>query len=152
MTRAEVEIWGVDETLLKILGIAALKGLLTPHLAESVNFVNAQAVAQTRGIQFSATVHPMPIDYTNLITFRIGSGSQEASVSGTLFSEKNQRWCHGHGFRVEFSSAIPHLHHQPRRSGRCWEGWDHPGGREINIAEYNLARERRRRRHGHHHD
>lgn len=142
VTRAEVEIWGVDENLLKILGIAALKGLLTPHLAESVNFVNAQAVAQTRGIQFSATVHPMPIDYTNLITFRIGSGAQEASVSGTLFSEKNQRVVTVNGFRVEFKLS-KYLIYIINRDvpGVVGKVGTILGDREINIAEYNLARE-----------
>jgi D-3-phosphoglycerate dehydrogenase len=137
VTRAEIELWGVDERLTKILSVAAIKGMLTPHLAESVNYVNAEQIAQQRGIIVDATAHPMPHDYTNLITFR----ADNICVSGTLFSEKNARIVAVNNFRVEFKP----------------EGWvlyivnkDVPGvvGRvgttlgdfNINIAEYNLAR------------
>jgi D-3-phosphoglycerate dehydrogenase len=130
-------VWGIDERLTKILSVAALKGMLTPHLAESVNYVNAEQIAQQRGIVIGATAHPMPHDYTNLITFR----ADDICVSGTLFSEKNARIVAVNNFRVEFKP----------------EGWvlyivnkDVPGvvGRvgtiladfNINIAEYNLAR------------
>lgn len=142
VTHARIEIWGIDEALLRILGVAALKGLLTPHLAESVNFVNAQAVAQARGIEFSATVHPTPLDYTNLITFRAGSGRDEVSASGTLFSEKNQRVVAVNGFRVEFrlSSYLMYMINRdvPGVVGKVGTIL---GDREVNIAEYNLARE-----------
>jgi D-3-phosphoglycerate dehydrogenase len=137
VTRAEIEVWGIDERLTKILSVAALKGMLTPHLSESVNYVNAEQIAQQRGIVIGATAHPMPHDYTNLITFR----ADDICVSGTLFSEKNARIVAVNNFRVEFKP----------------EGWvlyilnkDVPGvvGRvgttlgdfNINIAEYNLAR------------
>ncbi|MGZ7030425.1 MAG: phosphoglycerate dehydrogenase, partial [Thermoanaerobaculia bacterium] len=70
LTRAAVELWGIDERLMKILSVAALKGVLTPYLAESVNFVNAEQLAQQRGVEISSTTHPIPHDYTNLITFR----------------------------------------------------------------------------------
>src|SRR6185436_2795179 len=43
---AEVELWGIKEGLTKIISVASLKGLLAPHLAESVNFVNAQQIAE----------------------------------------------------------------------------------------------------------
>src|SRR5881394_371124 len=137
VTRAEIEVWGIDERLTKILSVAAIKGMLTPHLAESVNYVNAEQIAQQRGIVIGATAHPMPHDYTNLLTFR----ADNICVSGTLFSEKNARIVAVNNFRVEFKP----------------EGWvlyivnkDVPGvvGRvgttlgdfNINIAEYNLAR------------
>src|SRR5437763_4919467 len=85
VTRAAVELWGIDERLLKILSVASLKGLLTPRLAESVNFVNAEQIAQNRGIAISATTHPSPLDYNNLITFRAASEREEMCVSATLF-------------------------------------------------------------------
>lgn len=142
VTRAGIEIWGIDEPLLKILGVAALKGLLIPHLAETVNFVNAQALAQARGIEFSATVHPTPLDYTNLITFRAGSGADEVSISGTLFSEKNQRVVAVNGFRVEFKLSRYFIYMVNRDvPGVVGKVGTILGDREINIAEYNLARE-----------
>ncbi|HEY3055548.1 MAG TPA: phosphoglycerate dehydrogenase [Thermoanaerobaculia bacterium] len=141
INRAAIELWGIEERLTKILSVAALKGLLTPHLAESVNFVNAESVAQNRGIAISSTTHPVPHDYTNLITFRAGSGAEEMCVSGTLFSEKNQRIVSVNNFRVEFKPE-GHLIYIINKDvpGVVGKVGTLLGDREINIAEYNLAR------------
>jgi len=141
VNRAAIELWGVDERLLKILSVASLKGLLTPHLAESVNFVNAEQTAQTRGIAISATTHPTPRDYANLITFRASSASEETCVSGTVFHERNQRIVSVNNFRVEFKpdGHLLYIINQdvPGVVGRVGTTL---GEHEINIAEYNLAR------------
>ena len=141
ITRAAVELWGIDERLLKILSVASLKGVLTPHLAESVNFVNAEQVAQNRGIAISATTHPTPLDYNNLVTFRAASAREEICVSGTLFSEKNQRIVGVNAFRVEFKPE-GHLIYIINKDvpGVVGKVGTILGDREINIAEYNLAR------------
>jgi D-3-phosphoglycerate dehydrogenase len=139
--RAAVELWGIDERMTKIVSVAALKGLLTPHLSQSVNFVNAEQVAQNRGIAISSTTHPTPHDYTNLITFRASSGREEICVSGTVFSEKNQRIVSVNNFRVEFKPEgyLIYLINKdvPGVVGKVGTIL---GEREINIAEYNLAR------------
>ncbi len=145
ITRAAVELWGIEERLTKILSVAALKGMLTPRLSESVNFVNAEQIAQNRGIAISSTTHPTPHDYTNLITFRAVSeapvGREELSVSGTLFSEKNQRIVSVNNFRVEFKPE-GHLIYVINKDvpGVVGKVGTILGDREINIAEYNLAR------------
>jgi D-3-phosphoglycerate dehydrogenase len=141
ITRAAVELWGIDERLTKIISVAALKGMLTPHL-ESVNFVNAEQVAQQRGIAIAATTHPMPVDYTNLVTFRASSATDETSVSATLFSEKNQRIVSVNNFRVEFRPEGTLLYIINKDvPGVVGKVGTILGDREINIAEYNLARE-----------
>ena len=141
VTRAAVELWGIDERLTKILSVASMKGLLTPHLAESVNYVNAEQIAQQRGIAIGATTHPMPLDYTNLITFRASSGKEEVCVSGTLFSEKNQRIVAVNSFRVEFKPE-GHLLYIINKDvpGVVGKVGTILGDAEVNIAEYNLAR------------
>ena len=141
LNRAAIELWGIEERLTKILSVAALKGMLTPHMAESVNFVNAEAIAQNRGISTSSTTHPVPHDYTNLITFRAGADREEICVSGTLFSEKNQRVVQVNSFRVEFKPE-GHLIYIINRDvpGVVGKVGTLLGDREINIAEYNLAR------------
>ena len=141
ITRAEVELWGIDERFLKILSVASLKGLLTPRLAESVNFVNAEQVAQNRGIAISATTHPTPRDYNNLITVRASSDREEMCVSATLFSEKNQRIVSVNHFRVEFKPEGNLLYVINKDvPGVVGKVGTLLGDREINIAEYNLAR------------
>jgi D-3-phosphoglycerate dehydrogenase len=141
INRASIELFGVDERLLKILSVASLKGLMTPHLSESVNFVNAEQTAQARGIAISATTHPTPRDYANLLTFRASSPTEETCVSGTVFHEKNQRIVSVNNFRVEFRPEGYLLyilnHDVPGVVGRVGTTL---GEHEINIAEYNLAR------------
>ena len=141
VNRAEIELWGVEERLTKILSVASLKGLLAPYLAESVNFVNAEQIAQTRGIAISSTQHPTPRDYANLITFRASSPTEEMCVSGTVFHEKNQRIVSVNNFRVEFKPEghILYIINKdiPGVVGRVGTTL---GDHEINIAEYNLAR------------
>jgi D-3-phosphoglycerate dehydrogenase len=141
VNRAAIELWGVDERLTKILSVASLKGLLAPHLAESVNFVNAQQIAETRGIAISSTTHPVPRDYANLITFRASSPTEETCVSGTVFHEKNQRIVSLNNFRVEFKPEGHILYilnkDVPGVVGRVGTTL---GDHEVNIAEYNLAR------------
>ena len=141
VNRAAIELWGVDERLTKILSIASLKGLLAPHLAESVNFVNAQQIAETRGIAISSTTHPVPRDYANLITFRASTSAEETCVSGTVFHEKNQRVVSVNNYRVEFEPQGHILYivnkDVPGVVGRVGTIL---GDHEVNIAEYNLAR------------
>lgn len=141
VNRAAIELWGIEERLTRILSVAALKGLLTPFMSESVNFVNAESVAENRGIAISSTTHPTPHDYTNLITFRASSGADEICVSGTLFSEKNQRIVSVNAFRVEFKPE-GHLIYIINKDvpGVVGKVGTLLGDREINIAEYNLAR------------
>ncbi|HYO77601.1 MAG TPA: ACT domain-containing protein, partial [Thermoanaerobaculia bacterium] len=141
VNRAEIELWGIEERLTKILSVASLKGLLTPHLAESVNFVNAEQLAQTRGIAISSTTHPMPRDYANLLTVRASSSTEEISVSGTVFHERNQRIVSVNNYRVEFNPEGHILYilnrDVPGVVGRVGTTL---GDHEVNIAEYNLAR------------
>jgi len=141
VTRAAVEAWGVDEGMLKILTVAAVKGILTPHLAESVNFVNAAQLAEQRGISVDATAHERPRDYTNLITFRAGSNGHEICVSGTLFSQHQQRVVSVNNFRVEFKPEGYLLYIINKDvPGVVGKVGTMLGDHEINIAEYNLAR------------
>ena len=141
ITGAAVELWGIDERLTKIISVAALKGMLNLHLAEPVNFVNAEQVAQQRGIAIEPTSHPIPAGYSNLVTFRALSATDEVCVSATLFSEKNQRIVSVNNFRVEFKPEGYVLYiinkDVPGVVGKVGTAL---GDHEINIAEYNLAR------------
>jgi len=141
VTSAAIELWGIDERFLRILSVASLKGLLTPYLAESVNFVNAEQTAEHRGISVSATTHPVPRDYNNLITFRAASQRDDFCVSATLFSEKNERVVSLNNFRVEFKPAGNLIYIVNKDvPGVVGKVGTLLGDREINIAEYNLAR------------
>ena len=136
-----LSVRGVDEKNVHLMMVAALRGILVPHLSETINFVNAEAVAQRRGIEWSSTIHQQREDYLNLVTLTARSGDHHSSISGTLFHASVPRVVMVDDFLVEFEPT----------------GWvlflvnkDVPGvvgkvgtilgDREINIAEYNLAR------------
>jgi len=141
VSRATIETWAVEERLHEILTIAALKGVLEPHLRESVNFVNAKQLARERGIGVELVPHETPRDYRNLITFRAGANGHEVCVSGTLFSEHQQRIVSVDQFRVEFRPEGHLLYiinnDVPGVVGRVGTLLGEAG---VNIAEYNLAR------------
>jgi D-3-phosphoglycerate dehydrogenase len=110
-------------------------------MEHSVNYVNAESIAANRGVEISATTHPTPVDYTNLITFKAGSAEGEVCISATLFSEKIGRIVSLNDFRVEFK-AEGHLLYILNRDvpGVVGKVGTLLGDRDINIAEYNLAR------------
>jgi D-3-phosphoglycerate dehydrogenase len=140
VAQVSIEAWGLDEKLLKILTVASLKGVLEPHVAD-VNFVNAEQIARQRGIRIHSEAHPMLRDYRNLVTFRAGSNGHEICVSGTLFSEHQQRIVAVNSFRVEFRPE-GHLLYLVNKDvpGVVGKVGTALGDHEINIAEYNLAR------------
>jgi D-3-phosphoglycerate dehydrogenase len=63
----------------RLLTNAVLAGLLSGHVEEPVNVVNAPALAESRGIGWSETSSPRARDYTNLVQVRAG----EVSLGGT---------------------------------------------------------------------
>ncbi|MFN2443768.1 MAG: phosphoglycerate dehydrogenase [Thermoanaerobaculia bacterium] len=140
-TETVLELWGIEERFARILSVAAVKGFLSPHLSQTVNFVNALSVAENRGLSTSTTLHPVPHDYTSLVTFRARAGETEVCVSGTLFSEKQIRVVSVNGFRVEFDPTGWLIYMVNRDvPGVVGKVGTVLGDREINIAEYNLAR------------
>lgn len=136
-----LELRGVDEKLRNILAVASAKGLLQPILKETVNYVNAQSVAEQRGIDFATTVHQSPQDYTHLLTLQVRTDSETMTVSGTVFGERIARIVAVNDFRVEFEPQGFLLYMVNRDvPGVVGKVGTILGDREINIAEYNLAR------------
>lgn len=76
----EGEIATCDASALKayILG-----GLLESHVEERVNLVNANQIAQKRGLKISETREPACEAYTNLITLELKTSSGTLTVAGT---------------------------------------------------------------------
>ncbi|MBN2654610.1 MAG: phosphoglycerate dehydrogenase [Nitrospirae bacterium] len=81
--------------------IAAVKGLLTPILESTVNFVNAPFIAKDRGIEVKETKSRDAGDFQSLIVVRVISQKKELVVLGTLFSKKDPRIVKIDNFTVE---------------------------------------------------
>jgi len=102
LTRVTVEYSGeVANLKQEPITLAALKGLLTPTLQETVNYVNAPLIAKDRGIEVKVSKSTEATEYTSLITLRIKAGSRDVSASGTLNSRKEPRIIQVDNFPME---------------------------------------------------
>ncbi|MEM7051470.1 MAG: phosphoglycerate dehydrogenase [Acidobacteriota bacterium] len=139
----EVRFWGVEENLQLPVGVAVLKGALTPFLGESLNFVNAERVAASRGIEVVRSVHSGSMGYPQLVEVEVRGTEGTRQVAGTFFGEGDSRVVFLDHQRLEFR---PH--------GRLLlvRNADVPGviGRlgtllgeaSVNIGDIHLARDR----------
>ncbi len=71
INRVELEFAGELNAHVKLLAVALLKGLLSPIMAESVNYVNAPHLARQRGITVSQARGFDTLNYPNLITCKV---------------------------------------------------------------------------------
>jgi D-3-phosphoglycerate dehydrogenase len=142
----EVKIKYIGEVLgcdTQPLTVALIKGMLSPILQETVNFVNAPFIAKERGIKISETKTAQAEDFANLISVEVITGKSRNFVLGTLFTNNEPRLVKINEFYVE---AVP--------SGYMLllYNWDKPGvvgnigsilGRnKINIAGMTFGREK----------
>jgi len=87
----DVEIRGeITQHDVKILELAALKGVFTDVVEGSVSYVNAPLVAAERGLTVRLTTSADSPDYRNVVTVRGAlPDGQVVSVSGTLSGPKH---------------------------------------------------------------
>jgi D-3-phosphoglycerate dehydrogenase len=69
---------------LTALKAAVIGGLLGKISVEHVNVVNADIIAERRGLQVRQVTSPDHEIYSNLITIRLGRGKDQTVVSGTI--------------------------------------------------------------------
>ncbi|HLJ03822.1 MAG TPA: phosphoglycerate dehydrogenase [Solirubrobacteraceae bacterium] len=74
----------------RLLSIYALLGVLSGHVDEEVNEVNAPAMAEERGIEVAETKRSTAHDYTDLVRVSVVSGDSVLRVGGTLIGRRNR--------------------------------------------------------------
>ncbi|WP_169582272.1 phosphoglycerate dehydrogenase [Microbacterium thalassium] len=90
LTSLDVEVHGeLNAYDVSVLKLAALKGVFTNIVSETVSYVNAPLLAEQRGVDVRLLVDDDSPEYRNIITLRgaLSDGSQ-LSVSGTLTGTK----------------------------------------------------------------
>ena len=88
----EIEVKGEGMTeRVKPVAVALLKGLLSHLLTEPVNYVNAPALADARGLVVSQTRGLPGADYANWIACRVKWPDGERVIAGTLFGTTESR-------------------------------------------------------------
>lgn len=144
VTSIDVEVRGeIVEFDVSVLKLAALKGIFTNVVSETVSYVNAPLLADQRGIEVRLITDPVSEEYRNLITVRgaLSDGSQ-ISVSGTLTGTKQiEKIVEINGYDVE----VPVAEHlivmvYDDRPGIVAVYGHEFGEAEINIAGMQIAR------------
>jgi len=137
-----VELWGVEEGVRVPTTVAALKGALTPFLGEAVNFVNAEKVAEERGIEVVRSIHHQPSEYSHLVAVRLEGEGGEVEVAGTVFGERDPRVVSVENYRLEFRPKghllVVRNRDVPGVVGKLGTLLGEAG---VNIAEIHLARQ-----------
>jgi len=124
------------------LTIAALKGLLTPILEETINYVNAPVIARERGIEVKEVKSSDAGDFTSLITLQVEADKKTSRIAGALYSRRDPRIVQLDSFRLEI---VPEGHMlfilNNDRPGVIGHVGQILGKHEINIARMQCSRE-----------
>ena len=138
LTSIDVEVHGeLADYDISVLRLAALKGVFSNIVSETVSYVNAPLLAEQRGIQVRLLKDAESEEYRNVITLRgaLSDGSQ-VSVSGTLTGAKQvEKLVSINGYDVEVPIAKHHI---------VMLYTDRPGivaiyGHEFGTAGINIA-------------
>ena len=73
------------------LTVALMKGMLTPILQETVNFVNALVISKERGITVVETKTAEVRDFASLIVVEVETDKAKSSLAGSLFTKVDPR-------------------------------------------------------------
>jgi D-3-phosphoglycerate dehydrogenase len=145
--RVEVEVLGDIAALdVRVLQLAAMKGIFLDIMADPVTYVNAPLVAAERGVAVSLSTTPECPDWRNLIRLRgtLPDG-QVISVSGTLTGLRQAaRIVEINGFEAELAPADHMLFlSYTDRPGVVGIVGQILGSRQINIAGMQVCRDAR---------
>ena len=86
------------------LTLAVLKGLLTPVMESSVNYVNAPLIAKERGIKLVESKAEAAGDFASSIALKAKNGNASLEVEGAMFGAKHPRIVRVNDFYLE---AVP---------------------------------------------
>jgi D-3-phosphoglycerate dehydrogenase len=138
LSSVDIEVRGeIAELDVSVLKLAALKGIFSNIVSESVSYVNAPLLAEQRGVTVRLLTETVSEEYRNVLTIRgsLSDGST-ISVSGTLVGTKQaEKIVEINGYDVEVPIA-KHL--------IVMIYTDRPGivaiyGKEFGEAKINIA-------------
>jgi D-3-phosphoglycerate dehydrogenase len=145
--RLDVEVRGeISAHDVSVLELAALKGVFTDVVEESVSYVNAPLLAKERGVEVALTTSADSPDHRNLVTVRgtLANGDV-VSVSGTLVGRKRvEKLVEVDGFDVDL---VPTDHmaffRYDDRPGIVGAVGQLLGDEGVNIAGMQVSRDER---------
>jgi D-3-phosphoglycerate dehydrogenase len=144
VTSIDVEVRGeIADFDVSVLKLAALKGIFSNIVSESVSYVNAPLLAEQRGVTVRLITETESEEYRNLLTIRgaLSDGSQ-VSVSGTLTGTKQTEKIveiNGYDVEVPFAKHLIVMIYTDRPGIVAVYGKEF-GDASINIAGMQIAR------------
>ncbi|MCG2742018.1 MAG: phosphoglycerate dehydrogenase, partial [Syntrophaceae bacterium] len=124
------------------LTISLLKGLLTPILNESVNYINATLVAKDRGIRVVEARSSEVKDYTSMISVTVKTAKEKIFAAGAIFGRQQPRIVRINKFTVE---VIPEgrmfVLYNNDKPGVIGNIGTTLGQNGVNISRLHLSRE-----------
>jgi D-3-phosphoglycerate dehydrogenase / 2-oxoglutarate reductase len=144
LTSIDVEVRGeIAEFDVSVLKLAALKGIFSNTVSESVSYVNAPLFAEQRGVAVRLLTESASEEYRNLLTIKgaLSDGSQ-ISVSGTLVGTKQIEKLveiNGYGVEVPIAEHLIIMIYTDRPGIVAIYGKEF-GEASINIAGMQIAR------------
>jgi D-3-phosphoglycerate dehydrogenase len=145
LTSVDVEVRGeIVEFDVNVLKLAALKGIFSNMVSETVSYVNAPLLAEQRGIAVRLVTDAVSEEYRNVLTIRgtLGDGSQ-VSVSGTLTGPKQAEKIvaiNGYDVEVPMAGHLIVMIYTDRPGIVAIYGKEF-GEANINIAGMQIARQ-----------
>ncbi|WP_027417284.1 phosphoglycerate dehydrogenase [Aneurinibacillus terranovensis] len=118
-----------------------LKGILSYHLGEGVNYVNAPALAKSRDIHVTEQKSNYSGGFTNLVSVTLKTSQEEKTVSGTLLNGYGARIVKIDGYSIDI---VPQGHllliHHNDRPGAIGRVGTLLGTNDVNIATMQVGR------------
>lgn len=137
----KISAQGEISQYLKSMMTFATVGALTESLGDNINYVNAEFVAQDRGITLDFKEEANTSIYKNRITIKLTTEKDVIAISSTIFEENVQRIVDINGFDLDI---------EPKGNLIIFKNTDVPGvighigttlaKHNVNIADFRLGR------------
>jgi D-3-phosphoglycerate dehydrogenase len=122
----------------------ATVGVLTESLADQVNYVNAEFVAEERDIELIKEIEPNTSGFTNKVKIKLTTVDSTITIAGTVFDDTVQRI-------IEIDEYI--LDVEPKGTMIFFRNTDTPGvigdvghilaSNSLNISDFRLGRDKK---------
>lgn len=123
------------------LSAQMLVSLLTPHLNERINLVNARELARRRGIAMDQSVHSMQEGRLESVHAAVQVRGQVHEIEGTILSDRRPRILAIDGYRMELVPEGPMVFiYNDDRPGVIGLVGQKLGDAGVNVADMALSR------------
>lgn len=134
----------IADTDTTLLTVAFFKGLLEGRVEDAVNYVNAEGIAEERGVKVTESKRRQTADFTSLITVRSEDRRGELTVGGTTIGPKHRpRFVkiYRHDIDIEPGKYMAFFRYDdvPGMIGKVGTMM---GANGINIANMNVGRKK----------